>query len=292
MQKTLDLSIKKHEIGTNDGGYAVPNGKIYASYMSNDEWDAFVKDMKHHHGKAFEEYGAGAGGELKPKGKYPPKMASYGSSSRMIYNLCKDIPQFHFEYQLPTRIGGIANLDGFMETDDELYFVEAKCREPYGIKSHLIESKYRKLYQYINNDKTCNLNIHIEDVGSKIKVTFSVKEQVLASFDIKQMICHLLGIAVKYLNAPTDKKISFLYLCYNPELIEIEERKKEDSIMAIYNRMCTECNLISFYDLFKSIITYLNTELSIGQATGNDIDTMLANFKFVLCDQNSFLDVI
>ena len=289
MQKTLDISIKKNEIGTIEGAYFVPDGNSYSAYMSNTEWDALIKDMERNHASAFEEYGAGSGGELKPKGKYPPKMASYGSSSRMIYSLCKDIPNFHFEYQLPTRVGGVANLDGFMESDNEYIFVEAKCREPYGVKSHLIENKYRELYKHINKDKACNLSIQIENVGSKMKVMFSVGENKIESFDIKQMICHLLGIAVKLLNIPTDKRITFLYLCYNPKLIEIVEGKKKESILTTYNQMCEECNAIDFSSLFKSIVIYLSEELKVGYATGTAIDTMLNNFDFLLCDQNTFL---
>lgn len=292
MQKTLDLSIKKDEIGTIEGEYLVPEGKYYPAYMSNAKWDAFIKDMKMNHASAFEEYGAGSGGELKPKGKYPPKMASYGSSSRMIYNLCKDIPNFHFEYQLPTQVGGVANLDGFLELDNEYFFVEAKCREPYGIKSHLIENKYRELYKHINGDKTCNLSIKIENADAKMKVMFLVGEDKIESFDIKQMICHLLGIAVKFLNTPTNKRITFLYLCYNPKLIEIVECKKKESIFATYNQMCEECNAIDFRGLFKSIIMYLNEEQKVGNITNEDIDKMLANFNFLLCDQSTFLSQI
>lgn len=292
MQKALDLSIKKAELGMIDGGYAVSNGKAYESYMSNIKWDAFRKDMEMNHASAFEEYGAGSGGELKPKGKFPPKMASYGSSSRMIYNLCKDIPSFHFEYKLSTRVGGVANLDGFMESDDEYFFVEAKCREPYGVKSHLIESKYRELYKHISEDSTCDLSIRIENADSKMNVMFSVGENEIVNFDIKQMICHLLGIAVKFLNAPTDKKITFLYLCYNPKLIEIVDNKKKESIFSTYDQMCAECNAIDFCSLFKSIVMYLREELKVGHATDKDIDKMLASFKFLLCDQSTYLSML
>lgn len=292
MQKTLDLSIKKSEIGTTEGGYYVNNGKPYEAYVSNQEWDVFVKDMEQNHSDAFGEYGAGSGGEMKPKGKYPPKMASYGSSSRMIYNLCKDIPNFHFEYQLPTRVGGIANLDGFIEKEDRYIFVEAKCREPYGAKSHMIEKKYKELYQYINHDKICNLNINTEDADSKIDVTFSVGERIILHFDIKQMICHLLGIAVKFLNNPSDKKILFLYLCYNPKLIEMIDDKKRTSIYATYDQMCAECNVIDFSNLFKSIVIYLSEQLKVGLATNEDIDKMLANFNFQLCDQSDYINKI
>ena len=58
MQKTLDLSIKRFEIGTTEGGYSVNNRKPYESYVSNQEWDVFVKDMEQNHHDAFNEYGA------------------------------------------------------------------------------------------------------------------------------------------------------------------------------------------------------------------------------------------
>ena len=72
MQKTLDLSIKKYETGTTEGGFAVKDGKIYASYMSNSEWNAFIGDMEENYPQAFGQYGAGSGGECKSNGVYPP----------------------------------------------------------------------------------------------------------------------------------------------------------------------------------------------------------------------------
>ena len=132
MQKTLDLSIKQQETGSLDGGFLANNQTVYPSYLDNQAWLDFKMDMASNYPTAWMEYGAGSGGELKEEGPFPPKMASYGSSSRMIYRLCKDNPDFHFEYKLPTRVGGIANLDGFLETEDRYIFVEANCREPYG----------------------------------------------------------------------------------------------------------------------------------------------------------------
>lgn len=287
MQTTLDLSIKKHETGTLEGGYTTK--KEYPSYMNNQMWDSFKKDMEQNHKAAYTEYGAGSGGEMNPKGKFPPKMASYGSSSRMIYNLCKDIPNFHFEYQLPTRVGGIANLDGFMDFENKYTFVEAKCREPYGVKPHLIEKKYKDLYNYINKNTSCNINIKVQDEESKIKVDFFADDLAVTYFDIKQMICHLLGIAVKFLNNPTDKKICFLYLCYNPKLIEITDTKKKDEIYKAYDKMCDECNSIDFVSLFETVIRYLHEELNVGKATNENITEITSRFTFTLCDQNNFM---
>ena len=271
MQKTLDLSIKKSEIGNVEGGYYIKDWKTYPYYMDNDTWDDFKRDMETNYPNAFAEYGAGSGGEMKEKGKFPPKMASYGSSSRMIYNLCKDIPDFCFEYKLPTRVGGIANLDGFLETSKSLIFTEAKCREPYGTKNSLIEVKYKELYQYINAEGACNLNIKCDDEQSKIKVCFSVSDKPIINFDIKQMICHLLGIAAKLLNEPSDKKISFVYLCYNPKLIEIIDEKKKPCILKNYENMCDEYEMIDFKSLFRTILIYLRDVLSVGRADADII---------------------
>jgi len=246
--------------------------------------------LKENYKNAYAEYGAGSGGELKEKGLFPPKMASYGSSSRMIYRLCKDIADFHFEYKLPTKIGGVANLDGFAEKDNSYIFVEAKCREPYGKKAHLIESKYKELYSYINNSG-CNLKIKTIDNGAKIEVAFSVNECEILRFDIKQMICHLLGIAVKLLNMPTDKKVSFVFLCYNPKLIEILDEKKKKAVYETYDQMCDECSKIDFKALFEVIAKYLHQEMNVGYATKAEIDTMISNFSFSLCDQDSMLSI-
>lgn len=287
MQKTLDLSIKKAETGTLDGGYSVTDCKPYSSYMSNREWDAFVDDMQTNHRAAYIEYGAGSGGEMKPNGKYPPKMASYGSSSRMIYNLCRGNPNFHFEKKLPTKVGGTANLDGYMETEDTCYFVEAKCREPYGGKPHLIESKYKRLYEHISGDPSVNLHIETKDTDGKMSVAFSVENIIISRFDIKQMICHLLGIACQFLSQPTDKKISFIYLCYNPKLISIIDKDKEPLIYEAYDGMCAECQAIDFKNLFASIIRYLHFDLHIGHATEDEVSTAVNNFVFSLCDQDN-----
>ena len=289
MQKTLDLSIKLHETKSLDGGYIIDNKPPYQAYMDNNKWDAFIYDMKINHNDTFNEYGAGSGGETKPSACFPPKMASYGSSSRFIYNLCKDVPDFHFEYKLPTKVGGIANLDGFIEKDDRYIFIEAKCREPYGTKNNLIENKYSELYDYITKS-SCNLNIDTINVGTKMDVTFSVNSRKINHFDIKQMICHLLGMAVKFLNTPTQKKIDFVYLCYNPNLISIIDEKKKASIISTYSTMCDECNSIDFKTLFKVIVTYLNMKLNVGSATQDEISKMIFEFSFKLCDQNNFVN--
>lgn len=289
MQKTLDLSIKLHETGTLDGGYAIADWVSYPAYMKNDEWSDFYETMKAKYPIAFAEYGEGSGGELLPKNKYPPKMASYGSSSRMIFNLLKENSDFHFEYKLPTKVGGIANLDGFIETTDTNIYVEAKCREPYGKKTHLIDKCYKDLYEHITSDNSCNISIEATETDKKINVHFFVDEREITVFDIKQMICHLLGIGVKLLTESKHKKTKFLYLCYNPKLIDIIDERKKKQIFDTYDKMCNECQAIDFGALFASIIRYLRDVLHVGQPL--EIET-IKNFDFILCNQNDYLKYI
>ena len=106
--ETLDLAIKQNEKATVEGAYILPykDGVLKKStYMTNDEWKAFLNSMSD---EARKEHGAGGGDELSEKNGRPPKMASYGSSSRMIYTLSREKEGFHFEKKLSTTVGGKA----------------------------------------------------------------------------------------------------------------------------------------------------------------------------------------
>lgn len=288
LNKILDYAIMAYETARNPikSGY-VTNGKPYNNYLSNDSFEEFVEDMKTNHTTAYEMYGKGGGKELEErkvgKNVYPPKMASFGSSSRMIYNLMKDTDGFLFEKKLPTTIGGIANLDGFMETEEKCVFVEAKCREPYTTKDGIIERKYEDLYKVITaSDKTdvaCDIKVIDE---RKMEVKFTSGETELHSFDMKQMISHLLGVASAFLKGEFEvKKIDFVYLLFNPKLIEIKEGKTE--INRIYEQICNECNSVDFKALFEVIVGYLQTVKGLGK----DKCDIVNNFSFRLCDQSN-----
>jgi hypothetical protein len=102
ISKELDLAIKVAETRTTDGAY----GK-YNTYMTKEEWEAFKSAMLP---SALEEYGAGGGDELSEKNGRPPKMACYGSSSRMIYTLSCHKDGFHYDKRKETieRLFGTA----------------------------------------------------------------------------------------------------------------------------------------------------------------------------------------
>lgn len=192
--KDFDLAIAKAEKETS--GYRIGD-RVYDSYLSNEAWGTYLAKMSKEHRC---QYGDGSGGELEEKKGRPPKMASFASSSRMIYRLSNDIPGFVFEKQLPTVIGGIANLDGYLEREHDFVFIEAKCREPYSHTAiQTIKQNYKPVYAYLREIMPRVFSCVMEDVPDTrdMRVAFFCKGDSVAYFDIKQMICHLLGVAIK-----------------------------------------------------------------------------------------------
>ena len=286
LNQILDYAIMKDETAKNPelkSGYKIGN-RTYDNYLENNCFDAFVTKMEEKYHTAYEMYCAGGGKELE-ENKYPAKMASFGSSSRMIFNLMKDTDGFLFEKQLPTTVGGTANLDGFMETDDKYIFVEAKCREPYGAKSNVYEDKYEDLYKFISLSPKTNVTCDIENLeNNKIKVTFKVNDKPIKNFDMKQMISHLLGVSTAFLNGEFElKDIEFIYLLFNPTVIEIKDEKAREKIYKIYKNTCDECNATDFKALFEVVIDYLKSY----KKWNKDIETsdLTKDFTFKLCSQ-------
>lgn len=294
--KTLDLSIKKAETGEAKTGKCFILGeRQYENYIDNDTWITFVDEMKKQYTSAYEQYGEGSGDELgiKKIGRYPPKMASYGSSSRMIYMLSRDVPGFCFEKKLPTTVGGIANMDGYLCCEGTHYYVEAKCREPYSPKSYVVDRKYEDLYRWLDQDKKARINCNITILDeNKMEVRFLIDGTALTRFDIKQMICHLLGIATEKLNHPTEEKTEFLYLLYNPTRIELVDQRHQDQILSIYETEVAESKRIPFADLYAAVVRYLYKNRKVGKISEDEMLKISDNFSFSLCDQETYLSCL
>lgn len=297
LQKELDIAIKNLELKDDSSlksGYRMDEYRVYDTYFENICWDQFKNNIKQLYPAAYEMFNEGSGKELEERkvGRYifPPKMASFGSSSRMLFNLAKDISGFQFEEKLPTTVGGVAHMDGFKEKEEEYIFVEAKCREPYVKKDNIIEVKYKELYQYITESDVASVCCKIEDrPGGKMKVFFRSGDMDIEYFDIKQMISHLLGISTALLNERYEEKaVRFLYLLFNPTKIEFEQESVRELIHETYKRVCEECNSIDFKQLFHEILVFLQSRKGLGQE--KDIDTLLEGFAFTLCDQENYLD--
>jgi hypothetical protein len=82
----LDMAIAEDECAKHnyERGYVVPGREKNLLYLSNKAFADMVEDMKTNHPFAYNQFQAADGGEMKQKGKTPPKMASFASSSRMI----------------------------------------------------------------------------------------------------------------------------------------------------------------------------------------------------------------
>ena len=288
IEKALDRAIMLRETAANPNlkaCYWVEN-RPYENYLSNESWAEFKADMEHNHHRAYIAYGLGGGKEMEERtvGKYtyPPKMASFGSSSRMIYNLMKSNPNFFYEKKLPTTIGGTANLDGFYETNEKSLFVEAKCREPYSHKNGEIADKYMNLYSFLTKSERNNITCKMTpSQKGKMVVQFFAGEKLLERFDIKQMICHLLGIATDCLQGICCKGTDFIYLLYNPSALHIEN----EEILRIYNQECRECESIDFNGLFYDILYFLAETENIGKTSY--VEQIARSFSFIMCDQHT-----
>ena len=90
IQKVLDYAIMLQETASQtntQAGYCIGD-RVYQNYLSNACWEAFKLRMQNDNPVAYEMYTHGGGKELEERKSgrytYPPKMASFGSSSRMI----------------------------------------------------------------------------------------------------------------------------------------------------------------------------------------------------------------
>ena len=102
---------------------------------------------------------------------------------------------------------------------------------------------------------------------------------------MKQMISHLLGVATGFLNGKFEiKDIEFIYLLFDPTVIEIKDEKAKTQIYEIYKNTCDECNATDFKALFEVIIDYLQTERNVGQDKNKT--EIVNNFSFKLIKNN------
>ena len=298
-EKALDYAIRDYECNEKSVGYGYEiAGNKYWNYLSNKSWEEFLKSMSSLHRA---QYNDADGGELKVKqgrwGIYPPKMASFGSSSRFLYNISKNIECFQFEKLLPTRVGGSANLDGYITRGDGDVFVEAKCREIYSshktIKvSNVYEEIYKELqelypeFSFKNNGRPIKNG---KEDNEHFNCTFKFKGKEIIHFDIKQLICHFLAISANILeNENANKNIQFIYLIFNPnEVIEqVEKESYKKQIIDIYGD--TKKEITDYFDmeqLFKSIFKIQAKRLGLE-------GEKYSLFEFHLVDQDNYKEKI
>lgn len=295
-EKALDYAIRDYELKDKDkfakSGYTIKKEKkTYWNYLSNDAWEEFKGKMKKAHLCQFED---ADGGEMKEKkGRYginPPKMASFGSSSRFLYNISKDIEGFQFEKLLPTRVGHSANLDGYIMRNDVDFFVEAKCKEIYGshktVKiSNVYEGIYKELHELYPKFSFKNNGQPKED-NEHFNCTFKFNGKEIIHFDIKQLICHFLAISANILeNENANKNIKFIYLIFNPnEVIEqVEKESYKKQIIDIYSD--TKKEITDLELLFESIFEIQAKRLGLE-------GKKYSLFEFYFANQYNYKEII
>ena len=284
----LDFAIRDGQKEL-DYGYKISGKSPYNNYLRNDDWKRFLDSMSPLH---LAQYNDADGGELKEKigrwGINPPKMASFGSSSRLIYECSKSIPGFCFEKQLPTRVGHTANLDGYLSSPTEDVFVEAKCREIYS--THLnqkISRVYKDVYEYIRSKKSdfsyeCK---PIENEPNYMACSFLMNDKYISHFDVKQLICHFLGICANILENKANTNVRFTYLIFNPnfdtDFSNPYISNFQSKILEEYKETLEEINIFGdFKWLFDAVMDYQSEHLGIPKPQ--------YVFEFALHDQKSY----
>ena len=284
LQHKLDCAIRDKECKPYGEGYIISKSKLaYDRYMSNEGWERYLAEMSEDHRIQYEK---GDGGEINEKsgrwGTYPPKMACYGSSSRIIYTLLRGVANIEFEKKFATLVGHTANLDAYLQTGYTDIFLEAKCREIYASHTKIdIGDVYKPVYEYI---KQCNKKFGYSDepskANNKFRCSFYYDGKQIIRFDIKQLICHFLGIAANYLKPKKGENamnnIRFVYFIYNPNELGNEALKE------VYDNTKKEIDKIKIKDLFKAVFEYQKKNL--------EIEKEMPIFEFVLADQNDIID--
>ena len=279
----LDYAMRDKENASYEAGYEI-DGRKYDRYMSNEGWERYLAEMSEDHRK---QYVDGDGGEIKEKkgrwGMYPPKMACYGSSSRIIYTLLRNVPSIEFEKKLDTQVGRHpANLDAYLRKGYTDIFLEAKCREIYSSHNKIeIGKVYKPVYEYIKKDnKKFEYNDEPSNESNKFRCSFYYDGKQIIRFDIKQLICHFLAIAANYLKPKKGvdimDNIRFVYFIYNPNELGNEALKK------VYENTIDEISKIDIIELFKAVFEYQKKNLTI--------EKEMPIFEFVLADQNDIID--
>ena len=293
--KALDYAIRDYECKKFhvESGYNIENN-IYCNYLSKNSWKEFKDSMKKVHRCQFED---ADGGELKEKkgrwGICPPKMASFGSSSRFLYNISKDIVGFQFEKLLPTRVGGTANLDGYIMRGDVDVFVEAKCKEIYSShKTIEVSDVYKEIYDKLKTDNGFSYDNNGRPIkdgktdDKHFKCTFKFDGEEIVHFDIKQLICHFLAISANILeDEKANKKVKFVYLIFNPKDADAAcfENKKVSSykgrIFKIYNETIKEISKFDMKELFASVFKIQAGRLGVEGKKYSSFDFYIAEQK-------------
>lgn len=221
-------------IGADSFGYRL--AKVYENYYSREQFAGFVEEMKsERYYEAYRAYAAGKGGELSEQsgryGKTPPKMASVASSSRFCYLAFRDGAEglggsgkveFEHECRIDRIFGTAPQLDAFVP--NERIYVEVKCHEIFDSHHVAMSGSYRDLL--FGNGSAFEFPEIPEERGGRLEIglrNFNVSK-ACTMFDIKQLLCHLMGIAAQ------KEPARLVYLFFWPRVDSEGEQRELDAL--------------------------------------------------------------
>lgn len=203
----------------------------------------------------------------------------------------KDIVGFTFEEPLETNLGGYpAKLDGYLASKN--LYVEAKCHEFYSRSNPELKKGHKELYDGIKPSLP-QFSYEPKEIGKRVSLSFDGE---IYNFDLKQMLCHLCGIANKVLNEGL-QRVNFIYLIYKPtkELLEkIPSKKDRDAIQDLFDKEKRTAERIPFNDIFCAILKYFNKKKTRRYTDERKLELFSDkdHFNFIVCNQTDFKDVV
>ena len=235
-KKWFDGLIRENleKAGYGPFGYEL-NNKTYPMYYTKGAFQAFQNEMKRSYPRHYERYRNGHGSELKETST-PPKMASVASSSRFAYLALRDGAQAiggteYVEFEHACRIRGVRGTPPQLDacTTDEKgdpIYVEVKCHEIFdphtvGLRAAYWENIYGEKNAFgfpVKQDKPANTVFHIPPE------LFGIGQEDLM-VDIKQLLCHLMGIASQKEETRT---ATLVYLFFRPAAAGEDERRMDE----------------------------------------------------------------
>lgn len=288
-KETFDNIIKKNLLSSgvseNTFLYSITqkDGKTseYPLYYNKTAFNNFVQEMhtlypQHHikyNGNAnAKQNKGGAGGELIEKpGRYgltPPKMASVASSSRFCYLALRNgtdalvenkfISGNDVEFEKECRIfstGTAPQLDAFIADSECNIYIEAKCHEIFDSHKVVLKNKYLEYFE-----KDAILCKALKDAKKGIEefvlpLSLFGIETSSSRFDIKQLICHLLGIKEQN----QEQRVKLIYMFFEPITDNTEDTAL---IYKTFEELKTEIELIFKSSIIKNFCSANNIELS------------------------------
>lgn len=249
-KKDFDAAICSNLKGKT--GYIISaRGEFYDNYYSNSEFDYFRQKMKTSHPEHYAEYDKGKGSELKEKTTQngiltPPKMASAASSSRFCYTALVNgalslgvngEPKFEHGCRIQGIRGSAPQLDAYFSKSNT-YF-EVKCHEIFD--KHKIE--FSNGYLNIITGSDNGFGFSENDIEHYKEKSFTISPNKFGiskkspMLDIKQLICHLLGIRSQSNGA----QAKLIYLFFYPVT---DDEKTNNEIQAVFDELKKEINAV------------------------------------------------